>query len=247
VDRALDAGQRAADHRALLRPLRPLVSARADYPTFLRALVNECRGTLEAMRAIRKAIPGAKLVQTEDLGKTFSTQPLRYQAAHENERRWLSLDLLCGRVTPKHPCTTSCSAPASAGARWRRSKAARRRRTCSASTIISPASASSTTGCTSIPDHEVGGNGRDTYVDAEAVRVKRLRGRYRLRPAAARGVGALRHPDRDHRSASRLPPRRAIALVRGSLEHRQQLRAKAWTCARSPSGRCSAMSTGASC
>ena len=47
-----------------------------DYPTFLRALVNECKGTLEAMRAIRGAIPGAKLVQTEDLGKTFSTAPL---------------------------------------------------------------------------------------------------------------------------------------------------------------------------
>ncbi|MET1110358.1 MAG: family 1 glycosylhydrolase, partial [Allosphingosinicella sp.] len=29
-----------------------------DYPTFLRALVNECAATLEAMRAIRGAIPG---------------------------------------------------------------------------------------------------------------------------------------------------------------------------------------------
>ena len=73
-----------------------------DYPTFLRALVNQCKGTLEAMRAIRRAIPGARLVQTEDLGKTFSTAPLRYQAAHENERRWLSLDLLCGRVDVRH-------------------------------------------------------------------------------------------------------------------------------------------------
>jgi dTDP-4-dehydrorhamnose reductase len=45
---------------------------RRDYPSFLRALVNECKGTLEAMRAIRKAVPHAQLVQTEDLGKTFS-------------------------------------------------------------------------------------------------------------------------------------------------------------------------------
>jgi dTDP-4-dehydrorhamnose reductase len=74
-----------------------------DYPTFLKALANQCLGTLEAMRAIRKAIPNARLVQTEDLGKTFSTAPLRYQAAHENERRWLSVDLLCGRVTARHP------------------------------------------------------------------------------------------------------------------------------------------------
>ena len=53
-----------------------------DYPTFLRCLVNECRGTQEAMKAIRARIPGAELVQTEDLGKTFSTAPLRYQANH---------------------------------------------------------------------------------------------------------------------------------------------------------------------
>ena len=54
--------------------------------------------------AARSHATRAALVQTEDLGKTFSTAPLRYQAAHENERRWLSLDLLCGRVTPdQHP------------------------------------------------------------------------------------------------------------------------------------------------
>src|SRR5918997_6083 len=75
---------------------------RSDYPGFLRALVNQCKGTISAMAAIRSAIPGAQLVQTEDLGKTFSTAPLRYQAAHENERRWLSLDLLCGRVSSRH-------------------------------------------------------------------------------------------------------------------------------------------------
>jgi dTDP-4-dehydrorhamnose reductase len=86
-------------------------TARITRP-FLTALANECLGTLEAMRAIRKVIPNARLVQTEDLGKTFSTAPLRYQAAHENERRWLSLDLLCGRVTPKHRWYNIRSAPA---------------------------------------------------------------------------------------------------------------------------------------
>src|SRR3954470_22917486 len=75
---------------------------RRDDSAFLRALVNQCRGTLEAMRAIRARIPGAQLVQTEDLGKTFATAPLRHQAAHENERRWLSLDLLCGKVDARH-------------------------------------------------------------------------------------------------------------------------------------------------
>jgi dTDP-4-dehydrorhamnose reductase len=74
-----------------------------DEASFLRILANECRAVLLSMRAIRRAVPDAELVQTEDLGKTFSTAPLAYQAADENERRWLSLDLLCGRVDRAHP------------------------------------------------------------------------------------------------------------------------------------------------
>jgi dTDP-4-dehydrorhamnose reductase len=38
-------------------------------------------------------------VQTEDIGRTFSSPPLSYQAAFENERRWLTYDLLSGKVT----------------------------------------------------------------------------------------------------------------------------------------------------
>lgn len=74
-----------------------------DYGAFLRALVNECRATLLAMRAIRAVRPDAQLVQTDDLGKTFSTPRLAYQAEHDNERRWLTFDLLCGRLEPSHP------------------------------------------------------------------------------------------------------------------------------------------------
>jgi len=70
---------------------------------FEAMVFNQCRAVLLAMRAIRKRIPGAQLVQTEDLGRVFSTPCLAYQAAHENERRWLSLDLLCGRVDRSHP------------------------------------------------------------------------------------------------------------------------------------------------
>lgn len=71
--------------------------------TFLRCLVNQCLATLLAMREIRKVNPAAKLVQTEDLGKIFGSPKLAYQADYENERRWLSLDLLCGRVDETHP------------------------------------------------------------------------------------------------------------------------------------------------
>jgi dTDP-4-dehydrorhamnose reductase len=75
----------------------------ASYASFLPALVNECKATVLAMRAIRRVRPDAALVQTDDLGKTFSTQTLAYQADHENERRWLTFDLLCGRIDRHNP------------------------------------------------------------------------------------------------------------------------------------------------
>jgi len=79
-----------------------------DYTTFLRCLVTECRATVLAMRAIRQITPHARLVQTEDMGKTYSTPHLRYQADLENQRRWLSLDLLFGRVDRSHPWHEIC-------------------------------------------------------------------------------------------------------------------------------------------
>jgi dTDP-4-dehydrorhamnose reductase len=67
------------------------------------ALVHQIMATALAMRAIRAVNPRARLVQTEDAGQTYSTPELDYQAAFENHRRWLSLDLLCGRVSRDHP------------------------------------------------------------------------------------------------------------------------------------------------
>lgn len=74
-----------------------------DRATFVRALLTQCRAIVLAMRAIREVTPRARLVQTEDMGLTFSTRKLAYQARHENARRFLSLDLLMGRVGPEHP------------------------------------------------------------------------------------------------------------------------------------------------
>lgn len=76
---------------------------RRDDRAFLTALINQVKGTCLAMKAIRKINPNAKLVQTEDIGKTTSTPDLKYQADFENQRRWLSFDLLFGRVTHEHP------------------------------------------------------------------------------------------------------------------------------------------------
>ncbi|MDB6075638.1 MAG: dTDP-4-dehydrorhamnose reductase, partial [Verrucomicrobiaceae bacterium] len=67
---------------------------------FIRALLNQVRGVAAAMKAIRAVNPAALLVQTEDLGCTLSTPGLAYQAEFENERRWLSFDLLCGQLDP---------------------------------------------------------------------------------------------------------------------------------------------------
>jgi len=73
-----------------------------DTLVFTKAVLNQCRGIVLAMRTIRAVNSEARLVQTEDLGKTFSTPTLSYQAEFENERRWLTYDLLNGRIQPGH-------------------------------------------------------------------------------------------------------------------------------------------------
>jgi dTDP-4-dehydrorhamnose reductase len=146
-----------------------------DLGAMLRGLANECLGTLVAMEEIRKIVPDAELVVTEDLGKTFATEPLAYQADHENERRWLSFDLLAGRVTPDHPFHADLIA---AGV--------------PKDTLEQLATGAGTPDIVGInhyltserfldhrieryPGIEAGSNGRDAYVDVEAVRVSHLK------------------------------------------------------------------------
>jgi dTDP-4-dehydrorhamnose reductase len=74
-----------------------------DHQVFARILLNQINAIRLAMRVIRQINPAARLIQTEDLAKAHSTPALAYQARHENARRWLTLDLLTGRVTPGHP------------------------------------------------------------------------------------------------------------------------------------------------
>lgn len=73
-----------------------------DDKSFQLALLYQLKGVVLAMQEIRKINPSAQLVQTEDLGKTYSTPLLRYQAKFENERRWLTYDILCGRLNETH-------------------------------------------------------------------------------------------------------------------------------------------------
>lgn len=74
-----------------------------EHASFIKAIFNQVKGTILAMRAIREIIPKARLIQTDDLGRAQSTEELKYQADFENERRWLGWDLLCGKISGDHP------------------------------------------------------------------------------------------------------------------------------------------------
>ncbi len=142
-----------------------------DGGTFARILLNQCRAVVLAMRAIRTVVPDAQLVQTEDIGTAYSTPALAYQADFENERRWLSLDLLCGRVDDSHPLYHHLrwlGVDDSALSFFRESP-------CPPDVlgidyyVISERFLDERT--ERYPLEAVGGNGRHSYVDVEAVRV----------------------------------------------------------------------------
>ena len=73
-----------------------------SHETFVRALLVECKATVLSMRAIREVNPDAKLVQTDDLSKTYGTPEMEHLVNFFNERRWLGWDLLCGMIDREH-------------------------------------------------------------------------------------------------------------------------------------------------
>jgi len=73
-----------------------------DY-SFAKILLSECKATVMSMQRIREVNPDAKLIQTEDLTRIYSTPLLKYQADFENNRKWLSFDLISGKVVEEHP------------------------------------------------------------------------------------------------------------------------------------------------
>jgi len=74
-----------------------------DDRSFVAALLNQCRATVLAMEAIRRINPAARLVQTDDISRTYGTEAMSGVVDFYNDRRWLAWDLLCGRVGPDHP------------------------------------------------------------------------------------------------------------------------------------------------
>ena len=75
----------------------------SDEAAFWTALVTQIEATALAMAAIRRTVPHARLLQTEDHGQTYATAPCEDQARFENDRRLMTWDLLCGRVPAEHP------------------------------------------------------------------------------------------------------------------------------------------------
>lgn len=146
-----------------------------DLGLALRALVNQCTAIAAAMNEIRAVNPRAQLLQTEDVGKTFATEPLAYQASHENDRRWLTFDLLAGRVRPDHPLYDFF---AGAGVSHRQLE-----------NFTGGSASPDVLGfdhyltserfldhrTTRYPGEPVGTNGFDSYVDVEAVRIGKLK------------------------------------------------------------------------
>ena len=145
-----------------------------DINAAFRATVNQCLAISRTMRALKSVDADARLVATEDIGKTFATPELQYQADHENERRWLSFDLLTGRVVSGHPFY-----------RWLRNKAATEEQ------LAELAKGEGTPDIIGFDhyltseryiDHRTerfpripaGSNGRHDYVDVEAVRIAKL-------------------------------------------------------------------------
>lgn len=143
-----------------------------DERSFVRALFHQCKGVVLAMRAIRQVNPAARLVQTDDLGKTFSTPQLRYQADFENERRWVTFDLLCGRIDHQHPLWSyfMWAGAAEEELAWFSENPTPPDVLGFNYYLTSERYLDDDLG--SYPTHLHGGNGRDRYVDVEAARLR---------------------------------------------------------------------------
>lgn len=191
----------------------------ADERSLWLALLNQVDATRAAMTAIRRINPAARLIQTDDLGRTYATDELAEQAEHDNLRRWASWDLLFGRVDADHALFAHLD-QMGLGDRLR----------AIADDPCPPDVIGVNHYLTSdrfldhrldrYPAHLHGGNGRERYADTEALRA---------RPAAPAGLGgALREAWARYRTPI------ALTEVHNGCTREEQLRwaAQAWDTAR---------------
>ncbi|HLH28960.1 MAG TPA: hypothetical protein VKW77_08580, partial [Acidimicrobiales bacterium] len=79
----------------------PYLSGEDGYVKVLQSL---CKGIIRTAAALRSARPDAVLVHVEDIGLEHpGSTDLAEAAQFAQARRWLPLDLACGRTTPDHP------------------------------------------------------------------------------------------------------------------------------------------------
>ncbi len=77
---------------------------RDDHAAFGAAICQQALAMLLAIAAVRRHIPAAQFVLTEDLqGFTARDSSLAAYARHKHERSFLSIELVMGRVVPGHP------------------------------------------------------------------------------------------------------------------------------------------------
>jgi dTDP-4-dehydrorhamnose reductase len=182
-----------------------------DERMFWLALVNQIDAVRLAMAAVRRVNSDARLVQTEDLGRTYGTAALVDQAAFDNTRRWMTWDLLEGRVVPGHELWEHLC-----GHGFERRLRAIADDPCPADVIGLNHYLTSDR----FLDHRIarypprlhGGNGRRCYVDVEAIRV--------LEPPPQGMTGALRE------AWSRYGAPLALTEVHNGCSREEQLR---WT------------------
>lgn len=145
-----------------------------DERLFWLALLNQIDAVRLSMQAVRAVNSAARLIQTEDLGRTYASAPLAHQARFDNARRWMTWDLLCGFVKPGHPL-------------WKRLVGFgfedRLRRMLDAPCAPDIVGVNHYLTSDRYLDHRLwrfpgvaaGGNGRDRYVDVEAIRAAERR------------------------------------------------------------------------
>ena len=112
---ALEVARRFPAIRTFLPINEPLTTARfaglygwwdpgaQDDGVFARLIVAQCLAIRAATRALRRFDPSIRTIVNEDAGQTFGTAELAPVIEFYNDRRWLTFDLLTGRVGREHP------------------------------------------------------------------------------------------------------------------------------------------------
>jgi dTDP-4-dehydrorhamnose reductase len=140
--------------------------------SFVQSLLIQCQAVAASMRAVRTVRPDARLLQTEDAGRIFGSRSLVSQVRFENHRRWLTFDLLSGRVNSSHPLWLYLTQHGAS----RPVLEALADAPCPADMLglnfYVTSDRSLDADWQRYPDVFHGGNGRQRYVDTEAVRLR---------------------------------------------------------------------------